>query len=199
MQKKDKYIIALIGVVYLIFRSMGTKAAPTMTNKFTFSKFKKPGVADKLKLLVPSLIKAGFNTDHKLKLGISQLLLETGQFKSGSIYETNNNYSGIKYICKDFQKNATRGSDVPPGEKKPPANRCGNFYAKFKDNDAWAVDYFRILNLVRRGNDIGKPIEAVDVNDFNSRLVKNGYYDANKPGAKESYLKNLNWFYNNIN
>lgn len=193
MNKKYKKVIFIVtGITILMLLS---KKAKAMTLKFTYSKFD-DRVSKLLKFLEPSLIKAGFNTEFLLKLGISQLLLETGRFKKGSLYERDNNYSGIKYICKPFQK-AERGSRTPPKEQSGSPDRCGNFYAHFENADDWAKDYYRILSLKRIGNKIGRPIDAKDVTDFNERLYANGYY-LQTPTAKANYLKNLKSFFGNI-
>tara|TARA_R110000868_G_C10693632_1_gene748569 strand:- start:140 stop:685 length:546 start_codon:yes stop_codon:yes gene_type:complete len=180
MKKKSLYIFA--GITILLLISIKSKA---MTLNLKFTKFKSP-VVDKLKMIYPLLIKAGFTTNFLIKAGLAQLLLETGRFKARwSIL--NNNYSGIKWINKPYQKNSSQGQLSPEG----------NFYAKFDTPQDWANDYFRILSLQRKSNKIGRPIDALTIADFNEKLFANGYYNQTLE-AKKNYLKNLQYFYDSI-
>jgi len=161
---------------------------------FTFSKFKQSS-RDKLLMLQTALINQGLN-EKQLKFALAQLLLETGDFSSkSSVSKLNNNYSGIKYICKSYQ-DAEKGSPVPANERAA-TEKCSNYYAKFRDADAWAKDFIRILSLQRAANQIGKPINADTLNEYNDRLYANGYYSQG-PGKKEGYYKNLLFFFNKI-
>mgnify|MGYP003648012305 FL=1 len=149
--------------------------------KFTFDNF-----SNKSKILL-SIIQNNLIdqlNSKQLSFALSQVLLETGNFsKSSTVYKENNNFSGIKWINKPYQKNAIKGSLSPEG----------NYYAKFNTPEDWANDYIRILSLKRSKNTIGRPIDAENIEDFNNRLYANSYYST-LPGAKESYLKNLQFW-----
>lgn len=173
MQKKSKTILILLSIGALLLMAKKGKA---MAKKLTFTKFKNT-VANKLLSIQNYLIDLGLN-DLQLRLVLAQVLYETGQFTSKSkIAELNNNFSGIKYICKPtIQKNATKGSQVPPNERLTP-DTCINYYAKFPSYKDWAIDYIRILSLKRQKNTLGRPIDAENAADFVARLGQNGYFD----------------------
>lgn len=168
MNKKVLYIVSGIAILMLI-----SKRAYAMTTKFKFDKFKDTS-RQKLLLLQDSLIKAGLG-GMSLKLALAQLLVETGNFTSKSQVATlNNNYSGIKFINKPYQK-AVQGSPVPAAERVQPSTNPYNFYAKFENPDAWAVDFKRILSLGTL-----KPILALDTTEYVKRLKNNRYFGGNE-------------------
>jgi flagellum-specific peptidoglycan hydrolase FlgJ len=106
-----------------------------------------------------SLIDAGVSA-YFIPLAIAQLAHETAGFTS-RVSEANNNLSGIKYINKPYQVNASKGLLSPEG----------NYYAKYDSIKDWAVDYVRILS---RG---ARPIDAANITDLSNRLKQNGYYN----------------------
>ena len=186
MQKRNKYIFILLGVGALLLL---TKKAKAMSFKFT--NFKK-AIASKLITIQSALIELGL-TETQLKLVLAQVLFETGAFtRKSRVAELNNNFSGIKYICRpSVQKNASKGSPVPPTERVKPDDICYNFYAKFPTFKDWAVDYVRILSLKRTKNKIGRPIDAENVNEFVKRLKLNDYFGSNE----ESYAKGVKYYF----
>jgi hypothetical protein len=164
-QTRKILILAAIGLLFYKFVK-----ARTMSPKFLNFK---PDEEAKLQMLEAALINAGIKLPI-LNFALAQLLLETGRFTRKSAVATlNNNFTGIKFLNKPYQV-AERGSSVPPAEQdKTRPNAPLNFYAKFKDPNAWAKDYVRILSFG------AKPINATNIDDFNTRLQKNKYYGSN--------------------
>jgi hypothetical protein len=183
--------LLIIGALIGAFMLLNKKAKGMSLSKFSFGKFKK-NVQLKLLQVQDYLIEAGLDNDHQLKLALAQILLETGQFTAKStVAKLNNNYSGIKWLNAPRQKNASKGSPVPPGERsKTNPNWSLNWYAKFDTGKDWAADYLRILNIGKN-----KPILAATPNEFVDRLKANRYFG----GDINSYKKNVNYFYNLIN
>lgn len=186
MQKNKiyKYFLLTIGLIFIV--NYKKKSKMQLLN------FKEP-VRLKLFVIISELQKLGLN-DEQIKLALSQILLETGQFSTKSnVFKLNNNYSGIKFINKPHQI-AVKGSPVPPSERiKNDPNSPLNFYAKFNTIGDWAKDYVRILNLRKN-----KPLQAANIDEFHKRLTENKYYDTSKPSNVNLYLKNLRYFYKNL-
>ena len=108
---------------------------------------------------------------NKIAWSLAQVAHETGHFSNkGS--QVDNNLSGIKYVGKPIQ-DATPGSAAPAREGKTP-------YAHFKNIDAWAKDYIRILTTVGKA----RPLEATTTDEFAHRLGLNGYYGLDHDGEK---------------
>jgi hypothetical protein len=181
MKKTYKYIILTVAGI-LLYRL--TKAG-TMSNKF--AKFTN-NEALKLLALQNSLQIAGIN-NPQLDFALAQLLFETGKFTSKStVAADNNNYSGIKWLNKPYQK-ATKGTLAPAGERLPYESPV-NYYAKFASINDWATDFKRILSLKRSANTLGAPIKATTPEDFVKRLKLNGYFGGNET----VYLKGIKNF-----
>lgn len=106
---------------------------------------------------------------------LAQIMLESELGRS-NISKTLNNYSGIKYINKPYQK-ATRGTKSPEGD----------YYAKYATPDDWAADYRRILSI---NNGKGAPITSLKIDDFLDRLKANKYYT--DPGYNNKFFKRYN-------
>lgn len=111
-------------------------------------------------------------TGPQLSYLIPQIAWETGHFKS-AVMDTDNNYSGIKYVG---QSGATPGSKAPGNEGKAP-------YAHFNSPQDWAKDHLRILKKVGKA----RPLEATSLQDYVSRLKKNGYFT----DTEANYYKGL--------
>jgi hypothetical protein len=181
-QTNKAILLTFLGLIIFYI----TKAGKKMTS-VKFSKFK-PNEALKLAMLESALINAGL-TGNVLNYALSQLLFETGRFTSRSqVAVLNNNYSGIKFINKPYQK-AERGSPVPVGERYNNSNNPLNFYAKFKDADAWAKDFVRILSFG------AKPVNATSITDYAQRLANNNYYDTKKTNAVKNYTNGLKSYF----
>lgn len=190
MNKKNyKYI----GIAILLIFILKNVAKGAIKNKIMFAlKNFDLNVRTKLFTIINALEKQGLN-ELQIKLALSQILLETGQFSSKSnVVKLNNNFSGIKFINKPYQI-ATRGSNVPPSERITPANSAINFYAKFADVAEWAKDYVRILNLRKN-----KPLTSNSIEEFHKRLTANKYYDTSKQKNIDNYLKMLRLYYQKI-
>jgi hypothetical protein len=183
--KKFAIIAGLIGVFLLLNK----KAKGMALNKLSLDKF----TGDtRLKLLKiqDALIQAGIDTDLQLKLALAQVLFETGKFtRKSKVAELNNNYSGIKWLNKPYQK-ASKGSLVPPGERLANANSPLNYYAKFISDEAWAADFIRILSLGRY-----KPLQADSLQQFVKRLANNRYFDASAPSKIDNYTKGVKFYF----
>jgi len=177
MKAQTRKILILSAIGLLFYKLV--KGSKTMSAKFI--NFKDVEQA-KLQMLEQALINAGLKLPQ-LNFALAQLLLETGRFTRKSAVSTlNNNYTGIKFLNKPYQI-AERGSSVPAAEQdKTRPNAPLNFYAKFKDADAWAKDYVRILSFG------AKPIQATTIDDFNLRLQKNKYYGSS-PAVYGKILK----------
>lgn len=104
----------------------------------------------------------GFPQSIVTTYAIAQMMLESDWFTS-NVANTDNNFSGIKYLGKSFQK-ATKGLHSPEG---------GNYahYATFED---WARDFLRILSLNTGGQ--GRPIDATTAAEYGNRLRANHYF-----------------------
>ena len=178
MKKGLKYILLTVaGVMLYRFTKAGS-----MSNKF--AKFSS---AEALKLLAiqNSLQIAGIK-QPQLDFALAQLLFETGKFsKASTVASANNNYSGIKWINKPYQ-DAEKGTLAPAGERLPYESPV-NYYAKFRDTNAWAKDFKRILSLKRSANNLGAPIKATTPEDFVKRLKLNGYFG----GSEAAYLRGV--------
>lgn len=185
MKKQNKKAILLTFFGLLIY--FISKAGKKMTsNKYKNFKINE---AAKLMMLEEALINAGLSGDV-LNYALSQLLFETGRFtKRSQVAVLNNNYSGIKFLNKSYQK-AERGSLVPPGERFKDPNNPLNFYAKFQDADAWAKDFVRILNLGSK-----KPVNATSIEDYVIRLGNNRYFDITKTNAVKNYSNGLKSYF----
>lgn len=137
---------------------------------------------ERLKVNVPiwidTLQRNGFDA-KQISFAIPQMLVESAYFSSKS-YLQDTNATGIK-----FRPN-TPSVDSTAGRKSTE----GDFYARFKNKDAFAKDYKRILSLQRTGNKLGKPLDAKDLFDFNNRLYANGYYQKT-PDKKQDYINGL--------
>lgn len=161
-----------------------TKAGKKMSSATMFRNFSN-AEAIKLIALTDSLERAGFTGD-RLRWAIASLLHETGRFTARSnVARLNNNYSGIKWLNRARQKNATKGSPVPPSERFGPADNPLNFYAKFNTVDDWAKDYYRIVSTFG-----AKPIEADTVENWVTRLKQNKYFG----GSESGYLRGVKAF-----
>lgn len=152
-----------------------------------FTNFKNPEII-KLTQLQDSLIKAGLK-DPQLKYALAQILFETGRFTAKSkVAAENNNFSGIKWLNKKYQK-ATRGTLAPPSERVADINSPVNYYAKFDNIDDYAKDFVRIISLQRAANLSGKPITAPSLTAYVDRLALNGYFDGNTAAKRLNYYK----------
>jgi hypothetical protein len=186
--KNLKYILFTLGgiLIYSI-----TKASKKMANRFI--NFTNPEII-KLTRLQEALIKAGLK-EPVLKFALSQLLFETGRFtKKSKVAIENNNYTGIKWLNKSYQK-AYRGTLAPPNERVSDINSPINYYAKFDSVDDWAKDFVRIISLQRAANLSGKPIAASTLTAYVDRLALNNYFDGNTPDKRATYFKGCKKFF----
>ena len=176
--------LLLIGggiLVYIIYKLKNNNMT---TGIYKFSKFSETTKKE----LIPiqnKLIEAGVTDPIKLKIVLAQVLHETGNFtKKSNVYIKNNNASGIKWLNAPRQKNASKGTLVPPGERsKTNPNWSLNWYAKFNTIGDWAVDLVRILKFG------AKPIDATTPEDFVQRLSKNRYFGSGDPAPYTASVK----------
>ena len=120
----------------------------------------------------------GFTT-KQITFALPQMIVESGYFSSNS-YKQDLNPLGIKY------KPANPSPDTTAGRVSTEKDN----YARFGSKDSLAKEYKRVLNLQRAGNKIGKPIDAIDLTDYNNRLYANGYYQKDAE-HKKNYLQGL--------
>lgn len=111
------------------------------------------------------LLSVGFPATLATTYAIAQMMLESNQMTS-NVSQVDNNYSGITWINKPYQK-ATKGI------AKPSSDGGGN-YAHFDTFKDWAVDFLRILSLNTGGQ--GKPIDATTSQQYLDRLHANHYF-----------------------
>ena len=102
----------------------------------------------------------------------AQAAYESANFTS-NVGKKNNNWSGIKYINKPYQKNAVKGTKSPDGD----------YYARYATWQDWAKDLYRILHL----GGTQAPVYAVSLADYVHRLKKNKYFSA----SEANYLRGL--------
>lgn len=180
MKKAYKYILLTIaGLLLYRFTKAGTM---TKFSKFTNSE------ALKLLALQNSMMIAGIK-NPQLDFALAQLLFETGKFTNKStVAAENNNYSGIKWLNKPYQK-ATRGSLAPASERLPYESPL-NYYAKYANINDWAIDFKRLLSLKRTANNLGAPIKATTPEEFVKRLKLNSYFG----GSESVYLRGIKNF-----
>ncbi len=129
------------------------------------------------------LLKAGF-PHGTINLFIAQVMFETGGNFESRVAKEDNNLSGIVFINKSYQKNATKGRAKPGGEI------AGN-YAHFASLEDWARDYYRILTL---NKGLGRPIDATNTTDLVARLKQNFYFEGNQT----NYLAGVNKYYSQL-
>lgn len=112
-------------------------------------------------------LRAGGIPEPVLTYVLAQIMYES-DWMTSKVANWDNNYSGIKWLNKPFQLNATKG--LPAGD--------GSFYAHFASWKDWIQDYKRILSLNSGGT--GRPIDATTAKQFVDRLRANKYFqDAN--------------------
>lgn len=187
MTQTNKYIYLTVGLLLITILLKAKNISTKMFSNFA------PSIQLKLNLLNDSLINAGI-PEEKRRFLISQILFETGKFTAKSnVAKLNNNFTGIKWINKPYQK-ARQGSNVPLSERKSPASNPLNFYALFDSYDDWAKDYKRILSTFG-----SKPIEATTLTDFVNRLAKNKYFDTSTPDKIKNYYNGLKYFFDKLN
>jgi uncharacterized FlgJ-related protein len=110
--------------------------------------------------------------NERISWVMGQIAFETGHYKNTGALK-DNNLTGIKYFG---QSGASAGSPAPANEGKNP-------YAHYDSIDSWAKDYLRIMNNVGKY----RPLEASSVDEFVTRLKKNGYFG----GDLNSYIKGV--------
>lgn len=182
MSQRNKIIFFSIIGLFAWIASRASKKSFSMT----FRNFSSP-VALKLASIYGTLQSLGYS-DEKIRWMLAQILHETGQFSARSqVAALNNNYSGIKWINKPYQK-ASKGSPVPPSERSA-RDLPTNYYAKFASLADWAADYVRILNIR------SKPIQAGSLDEFLERLAANGYYDSRSATARNNYTRAVKKFH----
>lgn len=103
-----------------------------------------------------------------MPLLMAQVAHETGDFVS-RVSAENNNASGIMWINKPKQKNATRGRAFPEAEQ-PKDKKRRYYYANFATLKDWAVDYLRIIGAY--------VTKAKTPEEFAGMLKAKGYYTA---------------------
>jgi hypothetical protein len=134
------------------------------------------------------LLKKNNVKDFIIPYAISQMINETGWFNNKS-YILDRNPGGVtwseKYIIDSKNRPGTsKGTLRPSGE--------GGNYVHYDTWDNSAKDWVRILNSNRGGK--GRPLESLNITDYVSRLIANGYM-ANSTG----YLKNMKGILNLLN
>lgn len=124
---------------------------------------------------IKALLQRAGVPNNSINYAIAQVMLESNLGRS-NISKTLNNYSGIKWINKPYQK-ATKGSKSPEGD----------FYAKYATPEDWASDYRRVLSI---DGPQGAPIKATTIDQFLTRLQANKYFTASN--YRSAYFKSFN-------
>lgn len=172
MSQAEKTILLTAGILLVLAIKAQAKAKAMFNNFPENSRFHLNNIA-------AGLSNAGVK-DPQLNFALAQMLYETGNFTNKShVAAVDNNYSGIMFINNPAkQKNATRGTAFPASEGK-------YYYAHFATVKDWANDFVRILSLNN------KPINAIDLKDYVSRLSKNKYFVPNTGQAFVNYYNGL--------
>ena len=136
-------------------------------------KAKIDGLKKNVPMWIDTLRNNGFNS-KQISFAIPQMVVESEYYTSNS-YKQDLNASGIKYRPKSPSADTTAGRKSSEYTAQRP-----DFYARYLNPNAYAKDYKRVLSLQRAGNKIGKPIDAINLTDFNNRLYANGYYQKDK-------------------
>ena len=127
------------------------------------------------------LLSVGFPVTT-IKLFVAQAAHECGSIHFNShVAQVDNNLTGINFINKPSQINATMGS-------LKPANEDSAHYAHFATLMDWANDYKRILSFG------AMPIMATTTEDLVSRLRRNNYFTDHE----YAYKKGVNNWYNKL-
>jgi hypothetical protein len=106
--------------------------------------------------------------DEVIPLTIAQMIHESGYFSSDP-FILDNNPAGITW---NPNYKTRKGASLGRSRGK---NEGGN-YVRFDSLDSAVVDYVRIINIQTKKNNLGKPSDSTNLNDYVSRLVKNGYF-----------------------
>jgi len=114
--------------------------------------------------IAKELLTMGFPQTLVLTYCIAQIMLES-DFLTSAVANDDNNYTGITFINKPYQK-ATKG------RAKPGKDGGGN-YAHFLNFRDFLTDYKRILSL-NKGQ--GRPIDSTTAQQFYTTLKANGYF-----------------------
>ena len=114
--------------------------------------------------IAKEMVTMGWPNTIVLTYCIAQLMLESDWLTS-AVGNEDNNYTGITFINKPYQK-ATRG-------RAKPARDGGGNYAHFANFREFLTDYKRILSL-NKGQ--GRPIDSTTAQEFYTRLKANGYF-----------------------
>jgi len=121
----------------------------------------------------------GFPKTLATTYAIAQMMMESDWMTSNQ-GNVDNNFSGIKWINKPYQK-ATRGTSSPEG----------GYYAHFASFKDWARDFLRILSL--NTGKMGRPIDATTAQQYGDRLKANHYdTDPNYASKFNAALKKVN-------
>lgn len=141
------------------------------------------------------LINAGW-PQSSLLFGMAQACYECGTITLDSENErVDTNLTGIEWAenpatgqTYSWQHNAIKGAPMPV-EDNP-----NGFYARFISLQDWANDFHRIVHAQFGWNDVGRPIDAVTVEDYAHRLKMNRYYQ----GPESNYVAGLKRFLTEI-
>lgn len=115
----------------------------------------------------------------------AMVLHETNGLRS-KISKVDNNFSGITWINKPYQVNATKGTQKPKSE--------GGYYARFKSQEDWARDFLRILAI----GGTSAPLYSTSVEQFVKRLKRNNYFtdsEENYKKAVKRWVKKMGEWY----
>lgn len=127
-----------------------------------------------------ALKNAGFPTTI-LPIAYAQSAMESGGFNS-AIAIDDNNYSGILFINKPYQK-ATRSL-------LHKLTDSGLYVAHYDTIQDWANDFKRVLSI-----GTNKPIDSTSITQYFTRLKANNYYGnesiASYMGKVKGWLQNL--------
>lgn len=124
------------------------------------------GTVDPTAITLPNLLYALaklLNSEGFPKAGqpyfMAQIMFESNN-ESSALARDDNNFSGIRFINKPYQK--ATASTKHPG------------FAHYNNPGEWADDYKRILSL--NIGKKGRPIDATSAQEFYERLKANGYF-----------------------
>jgi hypothetical protein len=105
--------------------------------------------------------------DNVIPLTIAQMIHESNYFSSNPFFN-DNNPAGISW---NPNYKTRKGASLGGSRGKDKGN-----YVHFDSLEDAVLDYVRIINMQTKKNDLGKPADSTNVNDYVNRLVKNGYF-----------------------
>jgi hypothetical protein len=163
MKSGNLLLISGLGLLALVLMSSKSSGSSTINLDCLRQNYDSADV-DRLALVLSSLEGQGLSNEQ-IKYCLAQILQETGLFTNGYA-----NYKNVDQLKNYAGISASSGG-----------------YRSYSTIDDFVQDYLRVLNLPGH-----YPIEATSIDDFNTRLKANHYYE----DSATTYGNNLRYYYN---